>query len=133
MGEVTDGPGLPACQVLGPGRVEFFVDLLFLRCLAQLLVFREGHDHRDYLAAAADHVVGVTGRQFAHEVMVTTPADSRSPQHGGPAEGSRSDHPLAALCHEPIVPRAWHEGSCAHVAERPVYCQAVGRLSMLRS
>jgi hypothetical protein len=35
--------------------------------LAQLLVLLDGHDHRYHLAAMTNHVVGVTGGQFAHE------------------------------------------------------------------
>jgi hypothetical protein len=53
MGDVTSCPGLPACQVLGPGHVELVVDKLLFGCLAQLLVFADGHDHRYHLAAVA--------------------------------------------------------------------------------
>jgi hypothetical protein len=38
-----------------------------LHRLAELLVLLDGHHHRYHLAAMTNHVVGVTGGQFAHE------------------------------------------------------------------
>jgi len=82
----------PGGQVFGPGRVELVVDLLFLRCLLQLLVFPDGHDRRYHLAVAADHVVVSPAGNSLMKVIVTTPIDSRAPQHGGPADSSSNDH-----------------------------------------
>ena len=67
MRHVADLPGLTAGQVLGLGSVELLIDLLLLHRLAQLPVLLDGHDHRHHLTAITDHVMGVTGRQFAHE------------------------------------------------------------------
>src|ERR1700721_3956962 len=67
MRQVADRPGLTAGQVADPGSVELLVDLLHLHRLAELPVLLDGHDHRYHLAAMADHVVGITGGQFAHE------------------------------------------------------------------
>ena len=51
MRHVADRPGLTTGQVLGPGSVELFVDLLLLHRLAQMLVLPDEHDHRYHLAA----------------------------------------------------------------------------------
>src|SRR6266496_5893589 len=67
MRHVADRPGLTAGQVSGPGSVELLIDLLLLHRLAQLPVLLDGHHHRHHLAALTNHVVGVTGGQFAHE------------------------------------------------------------------
>jgi len=67
MRHVADRAGLTARQVPGPGSVELLVDLLLLHRLAQLPVLLDGHYHRHHLAAMANHVVGVTGGQFAHD------------------------------------------------------------------
>ena len=67
MRHVADRPGLTAGQVPDPGSVELLVDLLLLHRLAQLPVLPDGHDHRHHLAALTNHVVVVTGGEFAHE------------------------------------------------------------------
>src|SRR5579864_9530832 len=67
MRYVTGLPGFTAGLVTGPGSAELLVDLLLLHRLAWLPVLLDGHDHRYHLAAMTDHVVGVTGGQFAHE------------------------------------------------------------------
>src|ERR1039457_2350793 len=67
MRHVADRPGLTAGPGAGPGGGDLVVDLLLLHRLAQLLVLLDGHDHRYHLAAMTNHVVGVTGGQFAHE------------------------------------------------------------------
>jgi hypothetical protein len=66
MRYVADRPGLTPGQVAGPGSVELLVDLLLLHRPAQLPILLDGHDHRYYLAATTDHVVGLAGGQFAH-------------------------------------------------------------------
>ena len=67
MRHVADRPGLAPGLVTGPGSIELLVDLLLLHRLAQLPVLLDGHHHRYHLAAMTDHVVGVTGGQFAHK------------------------------------------------------------------
>jgi hypothetical protein len=83
MRHVTDRPGLTANQIASPGSVEHLVDLLLLHRQAQLLVLLDGYDHRYHLAAMTDYLMGVTGGQFAYEVMVTKWTDSMTSQHSG--------------------------------------------------
>ena len=98
MRHVADRPGLTAGQVPDPGSVELLIGLLLLHRLAQLLVLLGGHDHRHHLAALADHVVVVTGGEFAHEGHGNEVDDSLThntaafhDQAGGIAAGSYRD------------------------------------------
>ena len=133
MGDVADGPGLAAGQGLGPGSVELLVDPLLFRRLTQLLVFRDGHDHRHHLAAVVDHVMGVTGGQFAHEGhgndtgrqpgTATGPID-KVPHRGGYGRsmsvtpGKREQAAVRALAFQPGQRRA--EVVVDAVAERQI-------------
>ena len=67
VGDVVDGSGFLAGQVVGASGVELLVDPLLFQSLAQLLVFRDGHDNRNDLAAMVDHVMGVSDGQLTHE------------------------------------------------------------------
>lgn len=67
MRHVADRPGLAAALVTDLGSVKLLVDLLLLHRLPQLPVLLDGHDHCYHLAATVNHVVGVTGGQFAHK------------------------------------------------------------------
>jgi hypothetical protein len=115
MRHVADHPGLTSSQVPGPGSIEFFVELLLLHRLAELLVLLDRHHHP-----------GCCGLIPCFPIVRRWP----EPRRGGllgvgadPVFAAGAGYPLAGLLLAlPAVEATWLVE--ARPADSPTHCQA---------